>query len=95
MDITKVHELQKLSLFNENDILIYKEDEDKFICCDKNGCFNESKEFIKKLKGKFNYEKKNKYILSQFLLCENKKDYHTDIKDCYNSVFRISTELKK
>jgi hypothetical protein len=40
-------------------------------------------------------KKKNKYILSQCLLCENKKDYHTDIRDCYNSVFRISTELKK
>ena len=95
MDITKIHELQRLNLFYDKDILIYKEEEDKIICCDKNGCFNESKDFIKKLKGKFNYEKKNKYILSQCLLCENKNDYHSNIEECYNSIFRISTELKQ
>ena len=95
MDITKIHELQRLNLFYDKDILIYKEEEDKIICCDINGCFNETIDFIKKLKGKFNYEKKNKYILSQCLLCENKNDYHSNIQECYNSVFRISTELKK
>ena len=95
MDITKIHELQRLNLFYDKDILIYKEEEDKIICCDENGCFNESKDFIKKLKGKFNYEKKKKYILSQCLLCENKNDYHSNIKECYNSIYRIKTELKQ
>ena len=65
MDITKIHELQRLNLFYDKDILIYKEEEDKIICCNKDGCFYETIDFIKKLKGKFNYEKKNKYILSQ------------------------------
>ena len=88
-----IYELEKLNLYCEKEIIVCNPiNKETFECCGKSGKFEVDEIYMKQLKGKYKY--KCKHIISDCLLCQNDKNYHTDIKQCYESIIRIANIFK-